>query len=176
MPDGVDIVYNSNKSKTTPKEKVFKEMKDDPDNRFGAVLKPQGQRGALNIVNEEGDWGKWSKSISSQVLSKQTPALAKRQLDQALAIKKQALDEISQITNPVVKKALLQSLADDLDSSAIHLKAAALPRQSSHAILPIVSMKENEVYAPNYKDGESVVLIRHPHGGVFEIPELRRTQ
>jgi hypothetical protein len=33
-------------------------------------------------------------------------------------------------------------------------------------------MKENEIYAPNYNNGERVVLIRYPHGGIFEIPEL----
>lgn len=172
MPPGVDIIYNSNKAKGTPKEKVFKELKNDPDNPFGTLIKPQGQRGALNIVNEEGDWGKWSKNISSQVLSKQTPALAKRQLDLAKNIKLEEFDEIASITNPVIKKALLKSLSDDLDSASVHLKAAALPRQSSHAILPLPSIKETEIYAPNYRDGESVVLIRHPHGGVFEIPKL----
>ncbi len=173
LPNGVDIIYNSNKAKGTPKTSVFKEMKDDPDNPFGTVIKPNGQRGALNIVNEEGDWGNWSKSISSQVLSKQSPALAKKQLDLAKNIKLEEFEEIASLTNPVVKKALLKSFSDDVDSSAVHLKAAALPRQSSHVILPIPSMKENEIYAPNYRDGEMVVLIRHPHGGVFEIPELR---
>jgi DNA-binding CsgD family transcriptional regulator len=34
------------------------------------------------------------------------------------------------------------------------------------------SMKETEVYAPNFRDGEKVVLVRFPHGGIFEIPEL----
>lgn len=173
IPKGIDIIYNSNKAKGTPKQSVFKEMKDDPDNPFGTVIKPNGQRGALNIVNEEGDWGNWSKSISSQVLSKQSPALAKKQLDLAKNIKLEEFEEISGLTNPVVKKALLKSFSDDLDSSAVHLKAAALPRQSSHVILPIPSMKEGEIYAPNYRDGETVVLIRHPHGGIFEIPELR---
>jgi hypothetical protein len=33
-------------------------------------------------------------------------------------------------------------------------------------------MKENEIYAPNYNNGDRVVLIRYPHGGIFEIPEL----
>jgi len=173
LPNGVDIRYNSNKGKGTPKEQVFKEMKPDTDNPFGTVIKPNGQRGALNIVNEEGDWGAWSKSISSQVLSKQSPALAKKQLDLAKNIKLEEFDEISTLTNPVVKKRLLESFADDADASAVHLKAAALPRQSSHVILPIPSLKENEIYAPNYMNGESVVLIRHPHGGTFEIPELK---
>ena len=173
MPKGADIIYNSNKPRGTDPKKVFKEMKNDPDNPFGAVIKPQGQKGAINIVNEEGDWGKWSKSISSQVLSKQSPALAKKQLELAKNLKVEEFDEISKLTNPVVKKKLLEAFADDADSSAVHLKAAALPRQSSHVILPIPSIKENEIYAPNYRDGESVVLIRHPHGGTFEIPELR---
>lgn len=173
MPKGVDIIYNSNKSKETPKLNVFKEMKDDPDNPFGSVIKPNGQRGALNIVNEEGDWNTWSKNISSQILSKQSPALAKRQLDLARDLKVEELDEISSLTNPVVKKALLKSYSDDADSAAVHLKAAALPRQANKIILPIPSMKENEVYAPTFNNGESVVLIRHPHGGIFEIPELR---
>ena len=173
MPKGVDIIYNSNKPKGTPKEKVFKEMKTDPDNPFGTVIKRNGQRGAINVVNEEGDWGNWSKSISSQVLSKQSPALAQKQLDLAKNIKIEEFNEISGLTNPVIKKALLKSFSDDADAAAVHLKAAALPRQSSHVILPIPSMKENEIYAPNYRDGETVVLIRHPHGGIFEIPELR---
>lgn len=34
-------------------------------------------------------------------------------------------------------------------------------------------MSPKEVYAPGYKDGETVILIRYPHGGTFEIPELR---
>jgi DNA-binding CsgD family transcriptional regulator len=173
MPPGVDIIYNTSKPKGTDPKQVFKELKDDPDNPFGTVIKPNGQRRALNIVNEENDWKEWSRNISTQVLSKQSPALAKKQLDLALAAKQREFDEIEGITNPVVKKRLLKSLSDDLDASAVHLKAAALPRQSSHVLLPITSLKENEIYAPaNFRDGERVVLIRHPHGGIFEIPEL----
>lgn len=33
-------------------------------------------------------------------------------------------------------------------------------------------MKETEIYAPNYRDGEKVALVRYPHGGTFEIPIL----
>jgi hypothetical protein len=180
IPKGYDIVYNTNKAKGTPKEKVFKEMKDDPDNPFGATVRQKHyidkngkeQLSPLNIVNEEGDWGKWSKTLSSQMISKQTPALAKKQLGLAFDIKKEEFDEIMSLTNPAVKKKLLDSFADDCDSSAVHLKAAALPRQGAHVILPFPTMKETEVYAPNYRDGERVVLIRYPHGGIFEIPEL----
>lgn len=86
--------------------------------------------------------------------------------------KKTEFDRISQLTNPVVKKKLLEQLADDADSSAAHLKAAALKGQGTHVILPISSMPPSQVYAPNYLDGTRVVLIRFPHGGTFEIPEL----
>lgn len=180
MPDGVDIVFNTNKHNTVSKMDALKAMKDDPDNPFGATVRQRhyidsdgkSQLSALNIVNEEGDWGNWSKSLSSQMLSKQTPNLAKKQLDLAFNIKQEEFDEIMALTNPAVKKKLLESFADDCDSSAVHLKAAALPRQGSHVILPFPDMKENEIYAPNYRDGESVVLIRYPHGGTFEIPQL----
>lgn len=186
MPDGIDILYNTNKKRGTPPEKVFKTMEDDPDNPFGSIIRQkhyidsEGNRqlSALNIVGskegsgEEGAWNEWSRTISSQVLSKQPTALAKRQLDMAFDIKKEEFDEINSLTNPAVKKRLLLSFADDCDASAVHLKAAALPRQRNHVLLPVPSLKENEVYAPNYRDGEQVVLIRHPHGGKFEIPQL----
>ena len=133
---------------------------------------------ALNIVNEEGDWEKWSKTLSSQVLSKQSPALAKKQLDLAYASKKEEFDELMSLTNPTVKKFLLSGsnnltgFAADCDSASVHLKAAALPRQGAHVILPFPSMKATEIYAPRYRDGEQVALIRYPHGGTFEIPQL----
>jgi len=183
LPKGVDIVFNTNKSKDVGKLGAMKKMKKvagddgediiDSDNPFGSTIKPGGQRGALNIVNEEGDWDTWSKTISSQILSKQTVPLAKNQLDLALKQKQEEYEEIASLTNPVVKKQLLLAFADDCDASAVHLKAAALPRQASKVILPIPNMKETEVYAPTYKDGEQVVLIRHPHGGTFEIPQLK---
>lgn len=172
LPPGIDIIYNTSKHNDVPREEVFKTMKDDPDNPFGATIKRGGQLGALNIVNEEGDWTEWSKNISSQVLSKQSPVLAKKQLELDLALKQEEFDEISSLTNPVLKKQLLMEFAEGADSSAVHLKAAALPRQANHVLLPIPSLKPNEVFAPMYKDGESVVLIRHPHGGIFEIPEV----
>jgi len=184
LPDGVDLVFNTNKSKTANKLDAMKKMKDDPTDPFGAIVRqlpkldafgreiPGTVRSAMNIVNEEGAWGKWSKSLSSQMLSKQAPTLAKQQLDMTYERKRREFDEIMSLTNPVVKKRLLEAFSDDADSSAVHLKAAALPRQASHVILPINSMKPTEVYAPNYRNGEPVVLIRYPHGGIFEIPEL----
>jgi len=187
MPPGVDLVFNTNKSKAKTKTDLdaMKPMKGDPSDPFGAIVRqlpkldsfgreiPGTVRSAMNIVNEEGDWGKWSKNLSSQMLSKQPTALAKAQLEMTYDRKKRELDEIMSLTNPVVRRKLLESYSDDADASAVHLKAAALPRQASHVILPINSLSDKEVYAPNYKDGESVVLIRYPHGGIFEIPELR---
>ena len=40
-------------------------------------------------------------------------------------------------------------------------------------IVPINSLKDNEIYAPGYKDGTELALIRYPHGGTFEIPVLK---
>lgn len=178
LPNGVDIRFNTNKAKGLDKLEYLKKMKAgddgiiDADNPFGAVIKPGGQRGALNIISEEGDWHEWSGKLSSQFLSKQPPKLAKQQLDLTFNIKKNEFDEIMALTNPTVKKKLLETFADDADSSAVHLKAVGLPRTKSSVIIPFPGMKPTEVYAPGYKNGESVVLIRHPHGGIFEIPEL----
>lgn len=178
LPDGVDILFNSNKTKAeckTPKD-AMKTLKGDlssPTDAFESTIKKGGQRGYLNLVNEEGDWDTWSKSIASQVLSKQTVPLAKRQLKAAEADMRAEYEEITSLTNPALKAYLLEQFAGKCDTAAEELKAAAMPRQSSHVILPVPGIKDNEVYAPNYKDGEKVVLIRYPHGGTFEIPELK---
>jgi len=178
LPDGVDIRFNTNKSNTGNKLDAMKPLKSDPENPFGTVIRqrttPDGKKvvSALNIVNEEGNWSTWSSKLSSQFLSKQTPALAKEQLGLRFNEKKAEYDEIMGLTNPAVRKLLLEKFADGADSSSVHLKASGLPRTKSHVILPIASLKDTEIYAPNYRDGEKVVLIRHPHGGKFEIPEL----
>ena len=184
MPDGVDIVFNTNKKQGTPKGDVLKNIKDDPDNPFGSLIKAGGQsyytdkdgNRQLSLINkraEEGDWGEWSKALPSQFLSKQSMSLINKQLDLAAADKQAEFDEICSLTNPTVKKAMLKSFSDDCDAAAVHLKAAALPRQKYQVILPITSMKDNEVYAPNFDDGETVALVRYPHGGTFEIPILK---
>jgi DNA-binding CsgD family transcriptional regulator len=177
LPDGVDLVFNTNKSSTGNKVDAMKAMKDDPDNPFGAIVHQRIDKdgkviSAMNIVNEEGDWEKWSRSLSSQMLSKQTPALAKRQLDLALKTKQDEFAEIMALTNPAVKAKLLESFGDDADAASVHLKAAAIPRQRGQVILPVVSLSDREIYAPNFRDGERVALVRYPHGGIFEIPEL----
>lgn len=183
MPDGADIVFNTNKHTGTPKMDVLKKIQDDPDNPFGALIKANGQShyidadgneklSAINKLKEEGDWDKMSKNLSSQFLSKQPIQLIKKQLDLTYADAADEFSEICFLNNPTVKRKLLLDFADECDSAAVHLKAAALPRQSTQVILPLNAMKETEIFAPNYRDGEKVVLIRYPHGGTFEIPEL----
>lgn len=177
LPKGVDLVFNTNKSNTGDKLDALKPLKKDKetgdvdlDNPFGSLISRQSR--ALNIVNEEGAWEDWSRNFSSQMLSKQSPKLIKDQLSVTAADKKADLDEILKLTNPAVRRTLLEAYADSADSAAVHLKAAALPRTANHVILPINKMKDTEIYAPNYRDGERVALIRFPHGGTFEIPEL----
>lgn len=195
LPKGVDVLFNTNKKQGTPMKDVLKKIKDDPENPFGSLIKEgvvdpdkgDGQKGGqsyyydkngrkqLSLINkraEEGDWGEWADKLPSQFLSKQNLSLVKKQLVLAASDKVSEFDEICSLTNPTVKKALLKSFADDCDSAAVHLQAAALPRQKYQVILPITSMKDTEVYAPNYKNGETVALIRYPHGGTFEIPIL----
>ena len=182
LPDGVDILFNTNKSDTGNKLEAMKKLESDPELPFKSIVRqryyegPDGteRQSPLNIVgdNEEGRWNEWGKTLSSQMLSKQTHNLAKEQLALTHSIKRGELEEILALDNPVVKKKLLEEFADGADASAVHLKAAGLPRTRAQVILPINSLKDHEIYAPNYDNGEKVVLIRHPHGGKFEIPEL----
>ena len=182
LPDGVDMIFNTNKNDTGNKLDAMKELKDDPDMPFGSIVRQKHytdangvtQQSPLNIVsdNEEGRWHEWSRTFSSQFTSKQTPKLAREQLDLAYQAKAAEFDEIMQLTNPAVKRKLLEEFTDGVDSATNHLKAAGLPRTRAQVILPINSLKDHEIFAPNFEEGERVVLIRHPHGGRFEIPEL----
>lgn len=198
LPDGVDIRFNTNKKEGTPicgpkDNTVLKTIKKDPNNPFGSLIKEHGgqsfyddpngeftdpktgKKQSLSLINkraEEGDWSDWDDKLPSQFLSKQSLKLIKNQLNLTMADVQAEYDEICSLTNPTVKKVLLQSFADDCDAAAVHLKAASLPRQKYKVILPITSMKDDEVYAPGYENGEKVALIRFPHGGTFEIPVL----
>ena len=192
MPDGVDVIFNTNKDSGTEMGDVLKKLKTntngeiDRDNPFGAAIKPEdrgGQRfydgpdgkeklSVINIVNSEGDWGDWNKTLSSQFLSKQNLPLVKKQLELSYNNKLDEYRDILQLNNPTIRQNFLESFAEDCDASAVHLKAAALPRQASHVILPITTLPEDQIYAPNYNTGDTVVLIRYPHAGTFEIPKL----
>lgn len=191
LPEGVDVRFNTNKTKGTPMEKVLKEVKRtndgeiDRDNPFGSLIKEKGgqsyytdEKGKehLSLINkraEEGDWGEWADKLPSQFLAKQPEALIKRQLGMTIEDKQSEFDEIKSLTNPTVKRKLLEDFADGCDKNAVTLQAAALPRQKYQVILPLTSVKDNEIYAPNYNDGETVALVRYPHGGLFEIPVLK---
>lgn len=181
LPDGVDIRFNTNKESGTPKQDVFKKIKDDPDNPFGASIKANGQSyytgtdgkehlSAINKLKEEGDWESMSKNLSSQFLSKQPIAFIRKQLDLTYADYESQYEEICSLNNPTVKQKMLLDFAEGCDAAAQHMKAAALPRQTTQVILPLSKIKENEVYAPNYRNGEQLALIRYPHAGTFEIP------
>ena len=187
MPDGVDVIFNTNKTKDKSKMEVLKEIKKDPDNPFGSTIKDADQGGQywyidkktgekkLGLINkrsDEGDWNDWKDALPSQFLAKQSLQMAKKQLDLAKVNKLSEYDEICNLTNPTIKKHLLQKFADECDSAAVHLQAAALPGQKHHVIIPINTLKDNEVYAPNYENGTKLALIRYPHGGTFEIPIL----
>ena len=172
FPKGVDVIFNTNKKQGTPKESVLKKLKDDPDNPFGAQIKANGQKGAINKVNEEGDWGTWSKTLSSQFVSKQPPALVKGRIQTTYEKLQKEFNEINSLTNPVIKKALMQDFADGLTTKRHNLKLTGFDRMKGQVILPLSGIKANEIYAPNFKNGEKVVLVRYPHGGIFELPEL----
>lgn len=183
MPDGVDVIFNTNKTPDIPMTKVLKKIKDDPENPFGSLIKANGQstyidkdgNEKLSLINkraDEGDWSEWKNAVPSQFLSKQPKSLINKQLDLAVADKVAEYEEICSLTNPTVKKHLLAKFADSCDSAAVHLQAAALPGQKYHVIIPVNTLKDNEVYAPNYADGSKLALIRYPHGGTFEIPIL----
>lgn len=189
LPPGIDIAFNTNKHQGTPAlgpkdNTVLKTIKNDPENPFGSLIKAGGQsyyidkdgNRQLSLINkraEEGDWSDWKDKLPSQFLSKQSLSLVNKQLNLAAADKEAEFDEICSLTNPTIKKRLLQSFADDCDSAAVHLQAAALPRQKYHVIIPVPELKDNEIYAPNYRNGETVVAVRYPHGGTFEIPQLK---
>lgn len=185
LPDGVDVVFNTNKSREKGLYGTLKEIKKDPDNPFGSAIKDVEQGGQywytdkktgekkLGLINKrasEGDWSEWADKLPSQFLGKQSKNMVEKQLNLAKADKQAEFDEIMSLTNPTIKKHFLRSFAEDCDSAAVHLKAAALPGQKYKVMIPINTLKDNEVYAPGYEDGTKLALIRYPHGGTFEIP------
>lgn len=184
IPEGYDIVCNTSKSRDAARDRIIKPIStDDPKNPFGALIMAGGQNhytdengerklGAINKLKQEGDWHEMSVSLSSQFLSKQPLKTVQRQLDLSYAEREAELAEIMSLTNPTIRKKMLYDFADDCDGAAVHLKAVGMPRQRTQVILPLTDIKENEVFAPNFNDGEQVALVRYPHAGRFEIPIL----
>ena len=185
MPDGVDVIFNSNK---TSYEKALKDIKRDDDgnpleNPFGSAIKPNGQsyytdangNKQLRLINktrDEGDWNDWTDALPSQFLSKQALPMVKKQLNIAKADKQAEFEAICELNNPTIKKHYLEKFAESCDSAAVHLKAAALPGQKYRVMIPVNTLKDNEVYAPQFENGTKLALIRYPHAGTFEIPIL----
>ena len=187
FPPGVDVIFNTNKTKSVAKMDVLKDIKKDPDNPFGSAIKDADQGGQywyddpvtgkkkLGLINkraDEGDWTDWKDALPAQFLSKQSLPMAEKQLNLAKVDKRAEYDEILSINNPTIRKHYLKKFADKCDSAAVHLQAAALPGQKYHVIIPINTLKEGEIYAPQYDNGTKLALIRYPHGGTFEIPIL----
>ena len=147
LPDGVDVRFNTNKTKDVPMMDVLKKVKRDKDgnvdrdNPFGSLIKEKGGQSYylddkgkehLSLINkraEEGDWGEWADKLPSQFLAKQPIALINRQLKIAIEDKQAEFDDIRSLTNPTVKRKLLEDFADGCDKNAVTLQAAALPRQ-----------------------------------------------
>lgn len=193
MPDGVDVLFNTNKDKSVSKMDALKPIKKDDDNPFGSTIKEHGGQSyyddpngtftdpltgnnqSLSLINkrsDEGDWSDWSKEMPSQLLSKQPIGTIRKQLNATIKEKQDEYDDIMAVTNPTIKSKLLNDFADDMDANSVELKASSLPGTRYHVILPVPSLKDNEIYAPNYADGTELAVIRYPHAGTFEIPVL----
>lgn len=201
--DNVDVIFNTSKDRANhPGLKALKKIKykedgvTPADNPFKSLIKPgivdpddpsQKEGGQsyyidddgkkkLSLINkksEEGDWSSWSDNLPSQFLSKQSKELIKKQLDISKSDKMAEYEDIMALTNPTVKASLLEDFAGACDTNSISLKAAALPRQKYQVLLPLDNLKDTEVYAPGFRDGETVALVRFPHEGTFAIPILK---
>ena len=92
MPDGIDVVFNTNKKKGTPAlgpkdNTVLKPIKkDDPENPFGSLIKdpdkggqyyyidPKTGKEKLGLINkraDQGDWTEWADTLPAQFLTTQ---------------------------------------------------------------------------------------------------------
>lgn len=197
LPEGKDILVNSNKSIDDGIKKALKEYNANSPNPFGSTVvqtyirdkdgnvvidsktgKPK--LSAIQFVGSpteddhdmhvEGAWGDWSKNLPAQFLAKQDLPLVKQQLKLKTLDYEAQYKDILSYTNQTVKKKMLLDYADACDGAAVDLKAAPLPGQGVHVILQSRTLKDNEVYAPNYPNGTMVALVRFPHTGPFEIP------
>lgn len=196
LPDDVDIRVNSNKSASQGLDAALKKMnvrKDadgniigvDMDNPFGSTVfqteYEPGKLSAINVVGDvwgknahvEGSWDEWSRNLPSQFLGKQSEELIKQQLKVKIDQKKAEYDEIMAVENPTVRRQLLLDFAEECDGAAVDLKAAPLPGQRVQVLLPLTTVKDNEVYAPKFENGTQLALVRFPHAGTFEIPIVK---
>lgn len=72
FPPGVDVIFNTNKHKDKSKLEVLKDIKSDPDNPFGSLIKDADQGGQywytdksgkkkLGLINKRSDEGDWTE-------------------------------------------------------------------------------------------------------------------
>lgn len=195
VPPGYDVIYNSNKKRGSPKDKVFKPFNKikgtdliDWDNPFSATIKIESKLryvpryykdefghshvSPINVIYEAGDWAAWRRNVSAQFLSKQQIPTVKKQLLLTIAARHVDLEILLSLTNPAVKQKLLYDFAEKCDRDAVELKAAPYPGQQYYCLVPFPDLAPDRIYAPNYPDGTIVILIRYPHAGPFEIPTL----
>lgn len=195
FPKGVDVIFNTNKESSEGKlgalKSIKKNLEKDPKNPFGSAIIPginepgedigggqsyyigkDGQK-HLSLINKRadaGEWGDWSKELPSQMLGKQPKSTIERQLSLAKMQKDEEYKKILEVTNPTIRRVMLEEYAKKADKAAEELKAAPFPEQKYQVILPLETIKDNECYAPNYQNGQKLALIRFPHAGTFEIP------
>lgn len=193
VPEGYDMLVNSNKLREHGYKKSLKEFKDSETNPFGSavvqtwmkdkdgnyILDKDGNKqvSAVNVLgsaptdmHQEGHWSTWSRNTPAQFLAKQGYQLAKQQLQLKIKQSEDELSDILNYTNPTIKKQLLIDIADQFDGDSVSLKAAPFAGQEVKVILPVPSLKDTECYCPSLPDGTTVALIRYPHAGPFEIP------
>lgn len=191
LPEGTNILVNSNKSVEGGPAKALKDIETDKGSPFGASVVQQHyvdpkdgktKLSAIQIVgtvtdddhdrHTEGAWGEWSKNLPSQFLAKQDISLVKKQLKAASMLKEDEYETIMSIKQPTIRKKLLEEFGDSCDKAAEDLKAAPIPGQRTHVLLADKSIKDTECYAPNYETGQKLALVRFPHTGPFEIAEV----
>ena len=197
LPEGKDILVNSNKSIDDGVKKALKDYDAGSPNPFGAtvvqtyikdkdgkeVIDPKTGKPKLSSIqfvgsptddnhdmHVEGSWGDWSRNLPAQFLAKQSLPLVKQQLKLKTLDYESQYKDILSMDNVTVKKKLLIDYADACDGAAVDLKAAPLPGQGVHVIMQSNTLKDNEIFAPNFPNGTMVALVRFPHTGPFEIP------
>lgn len=196
IPEGYDIVYNSNKHVGAAKDAVFKKMQVDDDgnidkdNPFKTTIKEDkdliltsryyrdpktGEKklSKICVVNEEGTWDKWNKTTAVQMLSKQPTKLVQQQLALKYADTKTEFEEICQLNNPTLKKHLLAEFASKCDADAVEMAGAPFIGQKSAALLPFTDIKPDELYCSWLPEGADVCLVRYPLASNAEIPVLK---
>ena len=196
FPDGKDLIFYTNKDSSIPMIsddpkaktvlKPIKSKEEDPDNPFGSSIKDiqkggqyyyydeNGNRvlGAINKRADAGDWEDMQKRLPSQFLAKQPENVVKNQLNLTIADKKAEFDDILKLSNSTLRKQELLNFAGACDKAAVSLAASPFPGQKYQVLMPCTTLKDDEIFAPNFKEGSEVALVRFPHAGPFEMPIL----